>query len=148
MTEPNFSAYSDSQVIDFLVENPSVFTEHIALDFPKGLYAAMRGENILFLKRKEGFAVAFKKQMSKCHPQRACATLEFLYVDKRHIRKGLGALLVEDVKKSIAPTRSLELTCEGEERKLIFEKMGFQTAFFDSECNSYAMYWTPPANNP
>lgn len=126
MDKFNFLNMSDRDVMDFINNNFSEFSIHEMKDsdFSKYLSGLEDGKTLI-VKCEDGFAVLD----NGCYEKRGALSLSkqnslvFIYVNPDARGKGIGNLLAT---KAIEHFNcDLELICEGEKRKCIFEKIGF-----------------------
>lgn len=140
---PDFSKATDEEILQFIADNRSLFANELAEDFPRQYWIALKNMRLFFIKRAHGFALCSKGR-SEIGPFEAVSPqIEFLFVEPSSTRKGLGRQLVRDVQVKLEQQMTLEVICEGEERKIFFTKCGFKVVAHDEVGNRYLMIWKP-----
>lgn len=133
---PDFSQLTIEEVVSFIDRNFSLFANDRDPDFPDDILAGVRQGEIILVRRKEGFALAFqgKRTRVKQYP----ADLLFLFVSPENLGQGIGQSMVEEVKRSVVPGLPILVQCEGIERRNYFEKQGFVV---EDECPETGTYY-------
>lgn len=141
----DFSQLSNAQLIQWVDEHFGLFAGERGDDFPECVLSQLGRDTLAFIRRPEGFAIAFKGRRYRSTPGGFAADLMFLYVLPEHVGSGIGRALVEEVKKSVTPGVPVLLTCEGMRRRQIFGRLGFAVTGYSKDGDLYEMQWNTPA---
>ena len=122
----DFSKQSDIEILNFINDNFQLFSENRSeFSLPKML-KSLKQEVIFIKKREEGFVVAQKESVHPVTDLPLPAYIHFLYVQKEFEGRKIGSELMRCVISQFAPSTRIDIVCEGQRRKSLFEKLGFQ----------------------
>ncbi|MFD1153512.1 GNAT family N-acetyltransferase [Undibacterium aquatile] len=108
-------------------------------------------QKVVFInKRKEGFVVAQKESEHPATDLPLPAHIHFLYVQKEFEGRKIGSELMRCVISQFSLGTRINIVCEGQRRKSLFEKLGFQlldndnssTTTFCMSINLVSLYQT------
>lgn len=141
----DFSQLSNTQLIQWVDEHFELFAGERGDDFPENVLSKLGRDIFVFIRRPEGFAIAFKGRRYLASPGGIDADLMFLYVHPEYEGRGIGAALVEEIKMSVTPGVPVTLKCEGIRRKEFFGGLGFDVTKYWDNGDLYEMQWHAPA---
>lgn len=121
----DFTLLSDSEVLDFVDAKFELFATEKACGFPENVRSQLHRGRFAILRRKEGFAIAYKGRLHASGPGFVAADLMFLFVTPAFEGRGIGSQLVSEVKNAVTPGVPIVLSCEGNERMKFFNRCGF-----------------------
>lgn len=139
----DFLRLDDEALVGFVDSNFAVFAAERSDEFPANVLDKVASGAFAFIRRSEGFAIAYKGRRYTAGLGGVEADLMFLYVDPLHKGRGIGKHLVEQVKAAVTPNLPIVLKCEGEGRKSFFEQCGFRTYEYFEDIDTYSMVWMP-----
>lgn len=123
--DTNFAELSDEEIIDFVVSNYTLFAGQIDPDFRKIALLSLGAGRTVIIKRPEGFAIIEIGRRFEEDWGHTAADLMFLHVAEEHTRQGIGGLLIKAAKKAAEPGVPIDVLCEGDDRKRLFERHEF-----------------------
>lgn len=141
----DFTQLSNTQLIQFVDEHFKLFANDRHEDFPTNVLAGIERGAFVILRRREGFAIAFKGRRYLASPGGIAADLMFLHVLPEHEGLGIGTTLVEEIKMSVTPGVPVTLKCEGMRRSEFFGRLGFDITKYWDDGDLYEMQWHAPA---
>jgi len=129
---PNFTLYTNEQILQYLVEN---FHEMEAGEPPAnmvpsflsglnrgGLVIERRGHAFAIVNRANGKGVTVLGVELPVPPE---SDLKILMVSREHRGNGLGPILLAEVMEKYMDDQAMTLVCAGDGRKALFEDAGF-----------------------
>lgn len=139
----DFLRLTDEALVSFVDSNFALFAAERSVEFPANVLDKIGTGTFAFIRRSEGFAIAYKGRRYSAGPGGVEANLMFLYVDPSHEGRGIGKQLVEQVRAAVTPSLPIVLTCEGERRKKFFQRCDFRVQQFFEDIETYSMVWMP-----
>ena len=128
-------------------ENFDLFASERDEDFPADVLRDIERGVCAIVRRAEGFAIAFRGRPSEPGRRGYPADLLFLHVPPEHEGNGIGSELVNAIKRAVIPGLPITLTCEGEKRKVFFDRLGFVATEHWEDEDLYAMRWDPETSH-
>lgn len=139
----DFLRLDDEALVAFVDSNFAVFAADRSEEFPANVLAKIATGAFAFIRRREGFAIAYKGRLYTPGPGGVEADLMFIYVDPLYEGRGIGKQLVDQVKAAVTPDLPIVLKCAGQRRKAFFEQCGFRAYEYIIDIDTYAMVWMP-----
>lgn len=141
----DFSQLSEEQILAFVDVHFNLFASERNDAFPANVLDELARGTFAIIRRKEGFAIAYKGRHYKFGTGFVEADLMFVYVAPEIEGKGIGTQLIEQVKAAVTPGVPIILKCEGAMRRQFFERRGFTIVEHYQDVDHYVMRWTPVA---
>lgn len=135
----DFSQLSYTQLVHFVDENFRLFASDRYEGFPGNVLSGIERGSFAILRRREGFAIAFRGRRYLSSPGGIAADLMFLHVAPEHEGRGIGSALVEETKMSVTPGIPIKLKCEGMQRKEFFVRLNFEVTEYWDDGDLYEM---------
>jgi GNAT superfamily N-acetyltransferase len=142
MAMHDFSKMDSSEIVSFLVENISEFTDEVSPQFPRNIRLGLKSGHLVVRVREGSFAVVARNLGVSFKPPHA--ELVFLYTDPLARGRGFAGRLIEQIKLDPVVGSPIKLLCCGDERRRLFERHEFNLT--DDEDGIYEMWYTPTSH--
>lgn len=139
----DFTLLSSAQIIQYVDRNFHFFSSERDDRFPENMIDRVSGSLWATIKRKEGFAIVFLGINSLLGNDGENADLMFLHVLPEFERRGIGTEIAKEAISCVPLGRAMDVTCEGADRVVFFEKCGFTLCEHDEETDLYYMRRDP-----
>lgn len=143
MGTTDFTQLSEEQILAFVDAHFELFASERDEAFPGNVLGQLARGIFAIIRRKEGFAIAYKGRHYASGTGCVDADLMFLHVSPEFEKKGIGTQLIDQVKASVTAGVPMILKCEGNVRKQFFERRGFAIVKHYEDGDHYEMRWTP-----
>jgi GNAT superfamily N-acetyltransferase len=146
----NFDRWPDQAILEFVSTNQSTFASDFSEHFLAQYKAAIEDGHVSIEKRSYGFAIVRHEGRVPKNPRLILepeSELAILYISEKFRGHQLAKQLLGEIVAKYVRQHPMLLSCEGEERRRIFECLGFNEISQEDGWSEMALTISAPVVN-